>query len=385
MAYTVPDPYPAAVRTGFGLSWRVDAYRAGVAVPGATGLVPDESNGGSIEDDATRDGRRTLDLGLPPTPGLFDLLAPIGTTLRVYADILYLDQSRATIPCGVYEVDTQSMGMVSGTVRINAPDKWARVKRARFLAPQTSTRGAPVTTQIAALLRGALGAGEAVNVTATSTATVGALVWDRDRDAAILDLAKSIGAWVYFDRDGTATVADLPTIGPTPNWTVDAGARGVLTSMQRSRSRERTYNVVKVISTRSDGAAVLPPQTVWDSDPASPTYAGTDPFGHPELAGPFGVVPYFYESTLFTNITQMQNAGRKILARTAGLASNPVMGVSPNPAMDALDVLNLIPPPERPDLPRPLEQQMADKITHALDVTSEVTIQGRSTRTDEYA
>jgi hypothetical protein len=182
MAYTVPDPYPAAVRTGFGLSWRVDAYRAGVAVPGATGLVPDESNGGSIEDDATRDGRRTLDLGLPPTPGLFDLLAPIGTTLRVYADILYLNGSRATIPCGVYEVDAQSMGMVSGTVRINAPDKWARVKRARFLAPQTSTRGAPVTTQIAALFRGALGAGEAVNVTATSTATVGALVWDRDRD-----------------------------------------------------------------------------------------------------------------------------------------------------------------------------------------------------------
>jgi hypothetical protein len=61
------------------------------------------------------------------------------------------------------------------------------------------------------------------------------------------------------------------------------------------------------------------------------------------------------------------------------------MGVSPNPAMDALDVLNVIPPPERPDLPRPLEQQMADKVTHALDVTSEVTIQGRSTRTDEYA
>lgn len=384
MAFAAPDPYKQAIRSGVGLSWVVDAYRGGVPVVGATGMAP---TGGSVEDDGTRDGRRFLSLSLASSPGLFGLLAPTGTTLKARCVVTYLNGTQQIVPAGVFDIDAENSGEVSGDVQIAAPDKWVRVKRARFLKPQASTRGVNVTAQIATLIRGALGASEPVTITATSTTKVGALVWERDRDKAILDLAKSIGAWVFFDRDGVATVANQPILGPTSNWLLDASTTGVLTSLDRQRSRERTYNIVVVSSSKSDGAVPFAPQYVWDNDPLSPTFAGPGTFGptppSATSAGPFGQVPYFYESPLLATAAQAITAGRAILAKTTGLASRVSLGSVPNPAVDALDVIDVIPPLERYDLPRPVERHMVDKVSHPLDL-SEQRIEGRSTRTDDY-
>jgi hypothetical protein len=96
------------------------------------------------------------------------------------------------------------------TLSIQADDKWVKVQRARFRQPFASTPGASVTSQIVTLIQGALPAPSPSTVTATSTAIMGKVVWERDRDKAIIELAKSIGARVYFDRNGVATVADVP-------------------------------------------------------------------------------------------------------------------------------------------------------------------------------
>jgi hypothetical protein len=67
----------------------VDAFYRGVPVPGATDLRP---IGGSITDTTKPGVRRTLTLELAPTPGLYDLLSPIGTVLVVTAHLRYTDQ-----------------------------------------------------------------------------------------------------------------------------------------------------------------------------------------------------------------------------------------------------------------------------------------------------
>jgi hypothetical protein len=47
-------------------------------------------------------------------------------------------------------------------VSLTAPDKWDRIRRARFLLPQSSSPGVPVWSQITMLMQGALGTSESV-------------------------------------------------------------------------------------------------------------------------------------------------------------------------------------------------------------------------------
>ena len=386
MAFLVADPYRTAIRNGLAITYFADATLGGNPIAGATGLAP---TGGSITDTTKPGVRRVLNLQLAPEPGMFDRLSPIGTTLTVRARVMYTNRTTVDIPMGVFDVDTESLSEGAGGLSLTAPDKWVRVQRARFLAPQASSPGLTVTAQIAALLRGALGSTEEVVVKATSTAKVARMVWEKDRDQAIIDLAASIGAWVYFDRNGVATIANVPTVGSSADWLVDASSSGVLIELDRERSRTITRNVVVVESSAADGAK-FPTTFVWDNDPTSPTYVGggggsgtVPPSGL--SAGPFGMVPYFHDTPLPLTAAGAKAAGRTILARTTGLASQVSLGQVPNPAVDAFDVLDVMPPKERYDIPRVLERHVVDTVTHPLALGTAQQIEGRSTRTDPYS
>ena len=369
--------YGRAVRSGGAHYCVVDAWRNGAAV--ATDL---QVLGGSVTDDS---GRRSLQIEIANELGLWDVLAPIGTELRPRSVVRYPSGVTEQVPMGVFVVDAQSMsyGDGGGSIQLSGSDKWVKIQRARFIQPIAANTGLLVREQIAMLIKGALGLSEQVNITATSTAGMGSVVWERDRDKAIEELARSIGATVFFDRDGVATVADLPTVGPTAVWTVDAGETGVMLSAQRDRDRKRTYNVVVAASDKADGEAPFPPIVVWDSDPNSPTYAGTDPIGNPGSAGPFGIVPYFLTSPLFQNGGQADAAARTALYRTIGRASQVSVTQFPNRALDALDVIDVLLPAERYDQEQPVERHIIDKIVHPL-LNGPQSIDTRSTREDEF-
>ena len=384
MAYPVADPYRQAIRNSLTISYTVRATLNGTVVPGCEALQP---TGGTITDTTKPGVRRVLNLQLAPMPGLFDKLDPVGTLLSATAHVQYTNRTIVDIPMGVFDVDRETFAEGGGELSLTAPDKWQKIARARFLWPTGPQIGIKVTDQIVFLIRDVLGPTEPVNVLATSQATVGSLTWDKDRDKAINDLAADIGAWVYFDRLGIATVADVPTIGASADWLIDASGAGVMTSLDRSRDRAKSYNVVVVTSSATTGEA-FPTQYVWDSDPTSRTYAGTAPqFGTD--AGPFGIVPYFHDTPLPLTIDGARAAGAAILARTVGLASQASMGQVPNPAVDAFDVLDVLPPEERYDIDRVLERHIADNVTHPLktdgDPAPAQNIDGRSTRADEYS
>ena len=375
-----PDVYAQAVRNGVAVWYTVNATYGGNPVAGATGMRP---IGGSVTDTTKAGVRRTLNLELAPEPGLFDKLAPIGTRLTVTANVRYTNQAVVTIPMGVFDVDSQTLREGAGSLSLTAPDLWVLLQRAKFPRPVQSIPGLSIPNMIAWLIRDALGQSTAVAITSGVTSRTGNLTWEKDRDKAITDLADSAGLWVYADRNGGWTVADFPTIGRSANWLIDASPSGVLTSLDRTRSRTNTYNVVIVSSSSTDTADVFDTQTVWDTDPNSPTYAGTDPFGHPELAGPFGVVPYYHDTPLALGNFYAKKTGWTILSKTAGLASSVNLGQVPNPAVDAGDVIDVMPPKVRYDQPRILERHMADEVTHPLSGEAQQ-ITGRSTRTDPY-
>jgi hypothetical protein len=225
--------------------------------------------------------------------------------------------------------------------------------------------------------------------------------WKDSREQAIHDLLTSIGAWAYFDRVGNFVIEDVPAAGRGNGWLLDSSATGVLTSLDRTRSRANTYNVVVVASSAASGEQFAP-VVVWDNVPSSPTYAGPDPVNEPTASGPFGVVPYNYSTPLSIDQGQARAAGETILARTSGLASQVSLGVVPNYAIDAFDAINVVPPSgqwvqvvtgsgssrriTRTGAGQILEQHVADTVTHSLTPSSQGSqgqqIAGRSTRTD---
>lgn len=390
--YAVSSAYLPAIQNVGDYLIRCDAYRAGALVSGGRNLIVD---GGFVTDDSAPGVRWQLDCELAPNPGatvqdLFDILAPEGTELRVRAVLFYPNRvSTETVPLGVYDITSEAMDYApGGTLKIQADDKWSRIQRARFMRPFASTPGITVKAQITAIIRDALGSSEPVNVTATSTATVGALVWERDRDKAIIELAESIGAWVYFDRDGVATIANIPT-AQVPVWTVSAGSDGQMLGATRSRDRSKTYNIVVVNSELIDDSPLFPTQYVWDNDPDSPTYAGpgagfgtVDDLPTPDQAGPFGQVPYFYSSPLLESDAQGIAAGQTILARVKGLNAQLGLTIARNYALDAFDAMTVQLPKVRWDVPRAVEIHTADKIVHPLVPDGTQSIDTRSTRTD---
>jgi hypothetical protein len=366
--YPVTTTFLNTLRADHRMYARVDAVRNGVVVyadlPFTAGEVKINSGAGV---------RRTLSLTLPRYDSkrvdLWDTLNVLGTELRPYRGIKYIGiADPEVVPLGVFPIVEQSVDIEpSGDLTVSAPDRWALVVKRRLITPMASVKGALVKAEIVRLLTGALPS-VSVNIDAvTSTATVGALIWDRDRDKAITDLADSIGHEVYFDWTGQGVIRPAPLLSANPiSWRIDASSpTAVMLAGQRGRSSENARNVIVVDHTAVDGSAVLARQVVQDDDPASPTYVGT-----------YGSVPYFMSSPLFTSTAQMQAAGRSMLNRLKSAAAALSVTSVTNPALDRGDVFYAI------LADGSVERHMADAFPVSLTGDGDQQIETRSSRPD---
>jgi hypothetical protein len=361
VAYAVADPYKAAIRSDVGLYYVVDAYLGGAQVAGAQGLLP---TAGSITDTNKPGVRRNLSCELAPVPGLYDLLSPPGTQLKVSAVVTYTNRVSVTIPMGVFVVQKGGIHTGGGAISITAPDKWALIQRGKFIGPANSSPGSSITSQIASLITQILPS-DTPAITSISTATVGTLTWPEDREKAILDMAASAALWVYFDRTGSPVIADIPTPGPSADWLTDASQTGVLLNLDREFSFDNISNVV-VFSSSSASGEQFPPQVAWDRSTGSPTYAGTDPFAHPETAGPFGIAVKYINTPTVTDATGALAAAQAELIRSIAPAQTASFEQVPNPAVDAYDTADVQSLPERRGLLPVTTRFVIDDVTHSL-------------------
>lgn len=338
---------------------RVDAYYDGDVLAADLPIA-----GGAVSVNSGAGVRRTLDVTVADET-LWSTLDVIGVELRASRGIRYPDGTVETVPLGVFSLDNQSIGMAPGggiQVR-SAPDRWASVQRAQFEKPHASVRGNTIAAEIERLTAAAVDY-DTTTLLVTDATLVGPLVWDRDRAAAINDLATSIAAEVYFDTAGDLVIRDAPKLSQSPVWTVDASPSGVMLGGEQARDRSRTYNVVVASMSAVDGRTPFAPQVAADDDPTSRTYVG----------GPFGRVPYFYSSPTLHSTGQALAAAKALLLQVKAVNAQFTIQSVVNPALDRGDVITVLTPSGTSEL------HMIDSVTIPLDVTGTQQITTKSAR-----
>lgn len=248
------------------------------------------------------------------------------TEIRAEYGIIKPDLDIVWVPVGVFVV-TEATEVGEGKVDIKGEDRWRRVANARFLSPAVTSGN--TAQKILDLIRDA-----DARITATdytlSGATHRSSVWERDRDKAIMDLSRSIGAKAFFSADGTAVLRNEPSLTDDKVvWEVGEGEGGALIESRRGRSQARTYNAVVAEGERPDG-------TVAVRAVASITSSNS-----PLLFGGLGLSqkPRFYRSTLMTTTAQAQSAASALLRRVSGVNATLELDSFAHPGLDADDII----------------------------------------------
>lgn len=263
-----------------------------------------------------------------------DLLAPYGNEIYVERGIFFGNGTVEWVGLGYFRINTpEQENPPDGPIRIQATDRMSGIIDARLVRPRqyaiTTTLGTIVNDLVTEVYPSAVIDWD----DNTDQSQLGrSLVVEKDRFKFLADLLTAAGKIFYWDYRGHFTIKDVPD--PTETvYDVNAGANGVLINMSRDLSRDGVYNAVVA---SGEGADTEPPVTavVVDDNPDSPTY----------WEGSFGKVPRFYYSPFVTSQTQVQSAAEAILRQSLGIPYNVSFGTVPNPALEALDSVQVIYP-----------------------------------------
>lgn len=231
------------------------------------------------------------------------------------------------IPQGIFVVtDAEESG--PGQIAIKGTDRWLRIQNARFLQPVTTSG-----LHLDAIVQFARGADPRIQVQRLSSKTSrhNSSVWERDRDKAVSELAKSAAVDVFFNHIGELEIRDQVDIGSgVPNWNIAEGDGGALITSKRGRKQGNTYNAVVAQGEAPDGQPAVR-AVAYVKDTKSPIFFG----------GPFAQRPKFYTSSLITTQAQAQAAADGMLNKAAGIAKVLSLESVPHPGLDAGDIITV--------------------------------------------
>src|SRR6187549_467744 len=272
-----------------------------------------EPTGGSLTQDARRDGRwsgRLTFAGsdlLPTRPT--DILSPFGTRIEVELGIELLDGSVSTVPYGTYEITGAATKTSADdqTTEVTLGDVSGIVERYRFESPLTVASGTDLASMINTVVAnrtgfnpGVTAVGSTLGAPRTFGLDTGTAPW-----AEILDVLSGFSRTAWYDRVGHIQVG---SISADPSSAYPISSLATLSGDFDTKPP----NVIVARGEPQDGTA--PVQAIaMDTDPSSPTYAGTGPG-----TSPYGRVTYFFASPLLLTEPQAQSAAETILAENGG-------------------------------------------------------------------
>jgi hypothetical protein len=335
--WPITDAFRAAMRRSHKVISRVDVISEGVVIGT---IYPID---GSVSVDSRRAVRRTMSMSvvdedgtLTPTQGArVGLLTPYGTELAVYRGIEYDDGTRELVPVGVFlltEVTVAEDGN-GEKISLQGSDRSLRISRNKLLDPYRIASGTSLEDGLVGLLRDRwVDVQTDFPVTGVSLPDV-VIEAERGGDpwSAAVTIAEAFGYDLAFSPDGIARMQLIPDpVADDPVEIYQDGADAVVTSLTRTFDSQRAYNAIVVTA---QGTANATPFRViaWDENPNSITYR----------YGPFGEVPFFYESSLITSAEQAAVTAAALLRKATGQSESVSWGQIVNPAHDVLDVVRL--------------------------------------------
>lgn len=291
---------------------------------------------GTLTQDARRkarwDGRLSFagDELLPTRPG--DILTPFGTRLQVELGLELLDGSVFTVPYGTYEIASSSTRVEADqrVVDVSLIDISDRIERYRFETVLNIPAGADIGNVVNVVVTNRTGINPAVPVVGTSIQAARNFGLDPATApwSEILDVLSSFSRTAWYDRVGRIVLGSI-TPDPATAYALDS-----LTSLSADYDT-RPPNVIVARGEATDGT--VPVQAVAiDSDPSSPTYAGTGPG-----TSPYGRSTYFFSSPLLKTVSQAQAAANTILAQNVGAGATYTLIRPYDPTITAGDVVSV--------------------------------------------
>lgn len=319
--------------------------------------------GGSVKFDATADvwasGTLTVQA---PWPG------PNNELITVFGGEVFLARGIDTgaggtmwAPLGYFRITTTTQeDAASGLITLTLDDRMATIIESELIVPRIYEPGTLVSDMVNDLVLDVYPQAVIEYDSGTGSQTLTRqLTVEQDRYEGLLDVADSLGQFVYFDERGVLRFADIPD--PTdPVWTIRAGRRGSMVRPRRSLTR---IGVVNAFAVFGEGMDNIPPvyAVAYDSSPTSPTRYG----------GPFGKIPGRYASPFITTHEQARTVAVAMLRRKLGAPYTVSVTIVPNPALRPYMAVRLI----YDDGTR--EVHILDRFTLPFDVDNPASIETR--------
>lgn len=348
-------------------------FRVAVLEPGnaAEVMVLDDIIGGSVTLDQTAAVRGRCDINLPLTDELLPTtpqhpLAPYGNEVRVSRGITYTDGTEELISLGIFRIQSVEVedSAETGTIRISGLDRAQRVSDAKFQDPFSTLGSEQVEDVIEDVVNDVYPDVQTDFLAPVHTLTPVAVEEASDRWEFAQELARSIGAELYFDGDGVLVLRTIQEPGQgSAVATLAEGDSGVLLDTALTWNREDTYNRVVVTGENTETDETYRGEAINDN-PASPTY----------YYGTFGQVPLWYSSPLVGSDAQAQQAAEGLLAREVGTAKTVSCGTIVNPALEPGDSVRIT--RERSGID---EDHLIDSMTIPLSADQPMTLETRAT------
>jgi hypothetical protein len=290
--------------------------------------------GGSLTQDNRREGRwdgRLQFVGddlLPTRPS--DILTPFGTLVTVELGLELLDGSVSTVPYGVYEISSVGtrVSAESRVVDVSLSDLSGIIERYRFENPLVIAAGTDLGTMVNTVISNRTGINPGVSPVGVSLGAARTFGLDTGTGpwSEILDVLAGFSRTAWYDRVGDIQIGVI---------TPDTDSAYPISSLATLSADFDTRPPNVVVARGENQNGTTPVQAVaMDTDPSSPTYAGTGPG-----TSPYGRVTYFYASPLLTTLAQAQSAAETILASKVGAGATYALTVPYDPTISAGDVV----------------------------------------------
>lgn len=250
-----------------------------------------------------------------------DPLAPYGNEVFIRRGI---DTGASVLwtPQGYYRIDdTEQIETSDGNIRLTTPDRMQGLIDAKLIQPRQYSRAQTIAAMVFDLVIDVYPEAVIAWDDDTEQLPIGRdIIVERNRHAALQDIADSHGKVMYFDSLGILRFEDAPDPDDIV-WDIRAGAGGVLVDSDRRLTRQGMFNgMVASGQGSTDDPAI---GIVVDTGPSSPTRWGSK----------FGKVPDFYSSPLVTDDATAVAAAEARLRRVIGAPYSVGFGVVPNPSL----------------------------------------------------